>query len=124
MRWVERYERAWRSPGTDQLGELFTRDVVYFYTPYDEPLRGLDSLSAWWDGERAGPDEEFTLWAEPVAVEQGTGVARVHVDYYEPIERSYRDLWIVVTDDDGLCRHFEEWPFFPGQPRGVDLPQR
>lgn len=25
----------------------------------------------------------------------------------------YRDLWIVRFDEDGRCREFEEWPFWP-----------
>ena len=32
---------------------------------------------------------------------------------------SYKNLWIIVLDEDSRCRHFEEWPFFPGQLRAV-----
>jgi hypothetical protein len=38
--WVARYERAWRSPGTDALDELFTHGVVL------RP-RGLSRSTAW-----------------------------------------------------------------------------
>ncbi|HLM50394.1 MAG TPA: nuclear transport factor 2 family protein [Solirubrobacteraceae bacterium] len=117
MRWVGEYERAWRTPGTHVLGELFTPDVTYLPSPFEEPVRGLDALASFWDSERVGPGEAFTLRAWPVAVEGRSGVARAHVDYHGPRPRSYRDLWVVVIAADGRCRHFEEWPFHPARPR-------
>lgn len=80
-------------------------------SPYEEPVHGLASIEELWERERAGPDEEFELSAEVVAVEGDTAVARVEVAYARGEE--YRDLWIVRFDEDGRCREFEEWPFWP-----------
>ena len=63
------------------------------------------------------PDEVFVLASEPVAVEGEVGVARIEVRYGDPVARTYRDLWVVTLDAEGRCTAFEEWPFFPGQPR-------
>lgn len=115
-RWIDGYERAWRTAGTSDLPRLFTDDVTYRPGPFDEPVVGLAALAAFWEGERDGPDEPFTLAWEPVAIEDEVGVARVEVVYTGPPERMYRDLWIVRVSADGRCRVFEEWPFFPGQP--------
>lgn len=47
-----------------------------------------------------------------------TGVARVvEVEYGDPVNRIYRDLWIIKLDDAGRCTAFEEWPFHPDQAR-------
>ena len=46
-----------------------------------------------------------------VAVEADTAVVRVHVQYGDPVEDEYRDLWIIRFDETGLCAAFEEWPF-------------
>jgi hypothetical protein len=116
-RWVERYERAWRTPGTDALGELFRVDASYSTIPYKEPYRGLEAIAAMWDAEREGPDEAFEMTSEIVATEGDTAVARVEVRYGEPVNREYRDLWVITLGDDDLCSAFEEWPFAPpGQP--------
>jgi hypothetical protein len=32
--WIRRYERAWRTPGTDTLRELFTDEATYLQSPY------------------------------------------------------------------------------------------
>ena len=38
--WVTAYERAWRTPGTSTLAEIFTADARYQQGPYDEPVIG------------------------------------------------------------------------------------
>jgi hypothetical protein len=111
--WIAAYERAWRTPGTDSLADLFAADASYRTAPFEAPFRGLDSIAALWEAERDGPDEVFTMESEVVAVEGLTGVARVEVHYGDPVTRVYRDLWIVRLDESGRCVEFEEWPFWP-----------
>jgi hypothetical protein len=36
--WVARYERAWRSPGTDALDELVTHTASYSPSPWAQPI--------------------------------------------------------------------------------------
>jgi hypothetical protein len=110
---VAAYERAWRTPGTAVLTDLFAPDAVYSTAPFEEPRRGLEAITAMWEHERAGYDEAFEMVAEAVAVEGGTGVARVEVRYGEPRPQLYRDLWVVELGADGRCTSFEEWPFWP-----------
>ena len=117
LEWVAAYEAAWRTPGTAGLATLFTEDATYRPAPYASPLVGLPAIAAFWEGERTGPDEAFTLTAERVAAEESTGVIRLQVDYDGPPARAYCDLWIVVLTRHGRCRRFEEWPFFPDQAR-------
>jgi len=111
--WLHEYERAWRSAGTDTLRELFTDDATYSMAPYAEPFRGLDEIGSMWEAERDGPDEFFTMSSDIVACDGDTGVVRVEVRYGNPVHEEYRDLWIARFADDGRCRHFEEWPFWP-----------
>jgi ketosteroid isomerase-like protein len=116
--WVNGYVRAWRSSGTDQLADLFTPDVTYLLSPWQQPYRGLDALAKVWEDEREGPDEAFTFTSEVVAVDGATAVIRAEVEYLRPGRKTWRDLWVVRFADDGRCRSFEEWPFAPGQPDG------
>ncbi len=113
--WVKAYERAWRSAGAEPLRELFTPDATYRMSPYEEPAVGLERIAELWEREREGPDEEFEMRHEIVAVEGDTAVVRVEVQYGAPDHLQYRDLWIVRFAAAGRCREFEEWPFWPGQ---------
>ncbi|HKT82959.1 MAG TPA: nuclear transport factor 2 family protein [Solirubrobacterales bacterium] len=115
--WIAAYERAWRTVGIEPLAELFVTDATYRMSPYEEPARGLSEIGALWERERKGPDEEFTMSNEVVAVEGDTAVVRVEVHYLGPELLEYRDLWIIRFTADGRCREFEEWPFWPG--RGI-----
>lgn len=112
-RWIALYERAWRSPGTAMLAELFTPGASYRMSPYDEPVVGLEAIGSLWEREREGPQESFTLETTVVAAEGDTGVVRAAVEYGES-GNEFRDLWIVRLAPDGRCRDFEEWAFSPG----------
>ena len=115
--WIAAYEAAWRTEGTEALLDLFTADATYQAAPFDDPFSGLDAIAQFWDDEREGPDEIFTLRFEIVAAQGDTAVARLEVVYGAPPKRTYRDLWIITLTDDGRCSVFEEWPFHPGQAR-------
>jgi hypothetical protein len=118
--WIERYERAWRTAGSGPLAALFAADASYLPDPYAEQVRGLEAIAVFWEEEREGAEEVFTLASELVAVEGEVAVARIEVVYGDPPRRSYRDLWVIELDPDGRCRAFEEWPFFPGRPRAAE----
>ena len=108
QRWVDAYERAWRAPGTEALGELFHEEALYLMSPLAEPVVGLDAIARLWEDERS-PDEEFTMTTEVLAVEGDTGVVRADVRYHRPRPQRFVDLWIVSFAPDGRCRRFEEW---------------
>lgn len=111
--WVAAYERAWRSPGTGTLAEIFTADATYRQGPYHDPVVGLPAIGRMWEENRDGPAERFTMTSEVVAVDEDVAVVRVEVRYGEPANEDYRDLWVIRFAADGRCRTFEEWPFWP-----------
>ncbi len=94
---------------------LFTEDASYRPGPSELTVVGLEAIAEFWEAERDGPDEVFTLSSELVAGQGDTGVARVEVVYAGSRERTYRDLWVITLARDGRCRAFEEWPFHPEQ---------
>jgi hypothetical protein len=50
--WVALYERAWRTPGTELLAELFAAEATYQTAPFEEPFQGLSAIAAMWEAER------------------------------------------------------------------------
>jgi ketosteroid isomerase-like protein len=116
--WVAGYVRAWRSPGTTQLDEIFTPDVSYLLSPWRPPIEGVEAVAAMWEAERDGPDEAFTFASEVVAVDGDTAVVRAEVEYSGPDSSRWRDLWVLSFGPDGRCAAFEEWPFAPAQGDG------
>jgi uncharacterized protein (TIGR02246 family) len=117
-RWVDAYERAWRTADTDRLAELFTPDVTYLTSPWAAPRHGLDEVAEFWKPESEPPYDAFTLTHDVVAIDDSVAVVRVSVDYVEPTAGRWRDLWLLRFAPDGRCAAFEEWPFAPDQPDG------
>ena len=103
---------------SDDFAELFAADASYLPSPWAQPLEGLDAIARFWEAERVGPDEQFTMSSEVVAVEGDTAVVRVLVEYGAHREKPWRDLWVIRFAEDGRCSSFEEWPFAPGQRDG------
>jgi hypothetical protein len=116
--WVARYERLWRTPGTELLAELFVPDATYLTSPWAQPLGGLEAITQFWEAERDGAGEEFSMTSEVVAVDGPSAVVRVFVTYGAHEDKPWRDLWVLRFAPDGRCASFEEWPFAPGQPDG------
>ena len=116
--WVADYERAWRTPGTAPLADLFTPEASYGVSPWAAPVEGLDAIATLWEAERDGADEEFTMSGDLVAVDGAVAVVRVSVTYGRPGGGAWRDLWVLRFAEDGRCSWFEEWPFAPDQRDG------
>lgn len=116
--WVADYERVWRTPGTEILAEIFMPEATYLPSPWAQPIEGLEGIALFWEAERAGPDENFTMSSDIVTLDGDTAVVRVEVRYGAAQERPWRDLWVLRLTADGRCTSFEEWPFAPDQPDG------
>jgi ketosteroid isomerase-like protein len=113
MRWVDGYIDAWRAEDPQGVERLFTDDVRYRRSPYEESEVGHDAVKAFWLDD-AG--ETFAVRAMPVAVEGHSAVVRLDVAYGEPAQQEYRDLWVLQFADDGRVSDFEEWAYWPGKP--------
>jgi hypothetical protein len=116
-RWVDAYERAWRAPGVESLGDVFAEAATYSTAPFERPYAGLTAIRRMWEAGRE-PGEEFSMASEVVAIEGDVGVVRVWVHYTAPRDQPFQDLWIVRLAPDGRCTSFEEWPFWPPGTRG------
>ncbi len=113
MTWVAEYERAWRDGDVFGVPRLFTDDARYRTSPYAEPKVGHADIQAFW---RDDEGRTFTVAAEPVAVEGSDAVVRLEVRYLDPLDREYRDLWVLRFAPDGRVEDFEEWAYWPDKP--------
>ena len=117
--WLDNYDEAWRTYDPERIGNLFSENALYFYSPFDEenPLRGRDSIvSDWLDEPNAAGSWQARY--VPVAVEGNVGVAQGRTRYLRPdgsIERQFDNIFVLHFDEAGRCARFTEWYM---QPRG------
>jgi ketosteroid isomerase-like protein len=115
--WVERYEGAWRADDAGAVPGMFTPDASYARSPYERALLGHAAIQDFWTADAGAT---FSMTAEPLAVEGGTAVVRVGVQYTAPEAQEYKNLWVLRFADDGRVADFEEWPFWPGRPYSAE----
>jgi len=120
QRWLDKYVEAWRTYDPVQIGDLFSEDALYFYSPWDEdnPVRGREAIVSDWLRE---PDRSGSWDARyvPIAVEGNIGVAQGRTSYFRPdgtIAREFKNTFVIHFDEGGRCERFTEWFM---QPRNV-----
>jgi len=128
-RWLDDYVAAWKSYDRDAIGALFADDVEYRYHPYDEPVRGRDSVVAAWREEAEFPGasgrDELGIYDgsyRAVAIDGDVAVAVGQSTYTDgpdgPVAEVYDNCFLLRFDDEGRCREFTEW--FVKRPLGAD----
>ena len=115
--WLDKYVDAWRTYEPAQIGDLFSDDALYFYSPWDKdcPLRGREAIVADWLAEPNAPGSWEARYV-PVAVEGNVGVAQGRTRYLRPdgaVEREFENIFVLHFDEAGRCTRFTEWYMQP-----------
>ena len=113
--WLDKYVEAWRTYDRAQIGNLFSEDALYFYSPFDDPLRGRETIATDWlkEPNATGSWEAHYV---PVAVEGNVGVAQGRTRYFRSdgsVEREFDNIFVLHFDEDGRCARFTEWYMQP-----------
>ena len=115
--WLDKYVEAWRTYDPAQIGELFSEDALYFYSPWDEdsPIRGREAIVAEWGRE---PDASGSWEAHyaPLVVEGNVAVAQGRTRYFRPdgsVDRQFNNIFVLHFDEAGRCERFTEWYMQP-----------
>ena len=116
QQWLENYVSAWKSYDPQEIRALFSEDAVYRYNPYDEGVRGRDTIVAEWLENRDKPNT-FSAEYAPVAIDGNTAVTHGRSLYYEPdgktVKRQYDNIFVLKFDEQGRCSDFCEWFMTP-----------
>lgn len=110
--WLDDYIQAWKSYDPAAIGALFSEDAGYRYNPFDERLRGRETIVANWLQNKDAPNT-FSASYTPIAITDNTAVAQGRTQYYESDGKTPRtqfdNIFVLQFDDDGLCKDFCEW---------------
>ena len=115
--WLDKYVEAWRTYEPAQIGNLFSEDALYLYSPFDEqkPVRGRGAIvSAWL--EQPDPVGSWEARYVPVAVEGNVGVAQGRTRYRQAdgtVAREFDNIFVLHFDETERCTSFTEWYMQP-----------
>lgn len=111
--WLDAYSDAWRTYDPAAIGNLFSTDAIYLYSPWSEPLRGRDAIVASWLEHPDAPPGSYAGSYEPIAVTGDVAVARGRSRYLEAdgttLRTEFANVFVLRFDADGRCSEFCEW---------------
>lgn len=111
--WLDNYVAAWKSLDPDQIRALFSEDVQYTYTPFDEPLLGRDEIVRAWLEDFDDPHGTYEAKYYPVVLEGNVAVTNGRTQYFEAdgrtLEAVFDNIFVLTFDETGRCAIFREW---------------
>ena len=113
VEWLEAYVKAWESYSPEAIGALFSDDAIYFFHPFEEPVRGRKAIVESWLKDQDPPGTYVGTYA-PIAVDGNRAVVQGRSRYFKDSTRSeltrqWDNVFVMEFDDAGRCRSFSEW---------------
>jgi hypothetical protein len=109
--WLKRYGEAWETRDADKLVPLFTDDVLYYETPFDEAMHGSDAIRAYWSVLPMTQDH-IHFHYRIVSVQPEQSVAQWWASFIRlPTKMHVKidGVMICEFDENNRCRYFREW---------------
>jgi len=109
--WLERYGAAWEARDGSAAGRLFTTDVRYHESPFDEPKKGRSGIEEYWRSVTAD-QREVQFESRIIAVNGNTGVAHWSAKFRLESSGAMVELdGVFVLEFDSLdqCSTLREW---------------
>ena len=110
--WLDAYVRAWKTYDPQVIGDLFSENATYAYTPFSEPIHGRAAIVASWLEE---PDATGTYDGhyEPILIEGDRAVTNGRSLYFEQdgstLKAEWNNIFVLCFDDEGRCTEYREW---------------
>jgi ketosteroid isomerase-like protein len=110
-KWIQNYQKAWKSNDKADIQALFTEDATYLTQAFREPWTGRETIVKEWIGRADWSNEPKDLWSfeyKWLAIEGDIGVVDGITNYPERDE-IYQNVWTIRLAEDGRCREFREY---------------
>jgi hypothetical protein len=109
--WLDALGRAWERRDPQAAADLFTKDVTYQETPFDEPLRGRPAILEYWSDVPRSQDQ-IRFGCDILAVTENLGIARWWASFVRIPSKTQVKLdgiFVVSLDAENRCKEFREW---------------
>jgi hypothetical protein len=104
---MDDYVLAWSTNQADDIAALFTTDAVYDPQTPEGEWDGIDEIIRRWQ-ERDQDEENWEFEWRPLVETDAVAIVTGRTRYVDP-PVSYRNLFVIMFDDQGRCHDFTEW---------------
>jgi hypothetical protein len=109
--WLAEYGNAWQDRDSRAFVSLFAPEVLYHWTPFEEPKRGRDVLAAAFDAAVAR-QASIRFSSAVLAVDERSGIASWRCSF-ERVGTGRQvqldGIFQMEFDNGGSCTVFREW---------------
>jgi hypothetical protein len=109
--WLKALGRAWEDKNPQGAADICAENVVYYETPYGEPLRSPAEVARTWQ-EVPESQRDIHFGFEIITVNRKLGVARWNASFTRVpsgIHDVLDGIFVVTLNDEGLCTEFHQW---------------
>src|SRR5689334_6603796 len=102
QQWLDRYIQAWMTYDPQIIGDLFSENATYAYTPYGDPVKGRDAIVANWleNRDKAGT---YKAHYHPLMVEGNKAIVNGRSTYFKAdgktFDREYDNIFLIQFDE-------------------------
>jgi hypothetical protein len=110
-RWLAEYGAAWEGRDPEAAARLFTTDGLYYWTPFEEPKRGLPAIAEAWREATSG-QKDIHFRSEILAVSEERAWCRWWCNYTRlasGVQVQLDGIFQCSFTAEGLCSEFREW---------------
>ncbi len=109
-KWLTAYGDAWERLDADAAAELFSEDATYQWGPFEEPMRGRETIRSRWQ-ETVAQQGEVDFEHEVLAVVDDRAIAEWRCVLTVPSADMTLEMVGIfdIALEDGSCTRFNEW---------------
>jgi len=109
--WLNKLGKAWEERDPQKAASLFTRDVVYYESPFEKPCSSWkEVLNLWLEVPKNQKNIKFGY--EVIMVLRNLGLAHWTASYSKIADNTEKHLdgvFLVSLNTKGLCTFFKQW---------------
>jgi hypothetical protein len=121
--WLNRYVAAWKSYGPQEIGDLFSKDAIYFPDPFSRPLVGREAIVESWIADPDATGSYDGIY-EPEMIEENRAVATGRTLYYKEdgstLDSEWSNIFLLTFDEEMRCSEYREWYYEKPKPDEQD----
>ena len=110
--WLDAYGAAGQNGDAQAAIDLFSDNVEYYETPFDDPMVGRDAIQRYWNEGAGQSQQEVRFLHEAIAVVANMGLAKWQATFVRIPSGIHVELDGFLTaefDAVGKCSVFREW---------------
>ncbi len=105
--WLKKFETSWKKKDIPAVLSLFSKNVVYFETPFRK-LKDFKELANEWQGVKNQKDISLEFETFSSCQNRHSVIWKLKYKTSEGIEKNVAGTYLIELNEEGLCTYFQQ----------------